>query len=50
MASIKRYFRTTLIGLATFILTSLSVQTESTNLNKFSDENFDDDNDLHMFI
>jgi hypothetical protein len=49
MASIERYFRNALIGLATLILSSLSV--DSTSLVKTQiDESIDDDPDLHMFI
>ena len=49
MASIRRYFRNTLIGLATLILSSLSV--DSTSLVKTQiDESIEDDQDLHMFI
>jgi len=49
MASIKRYFRNALIGLATLILSSLSV--DSTSIVKTQiDESIDDDQDLHMFI
>ena len=49
MASIKRYFRNALIGLATMILASLSVDVHSPNTT-IVDENIDDDSDLHMFI
>jgi len=47
MASIRRYFRNALIGLATMILASLSVDVHSPNR---VDDNNDDDSDLHMFI
>lgn len=49
MASIKKYFRNALIGLASMILASLSVHNnpELQNLDKNDDDN---DQDLHMFI
>lgn len=49
MASIKKYFRNALIGLASMILASLSVHNnpELQNLDKYDDDN---DQDLHMFI
>ena len=49
MASIKKYFRNTLIGLASMILASLSVHNnpELQHLDKNDDDN---DQDLHMFI
>lgn len=49
MASIKKYFRNALIGLASMILASLSVHNNSElqNLNKNDDDN---DQDYHMFI
>jgi hypothetical protein len=49
MESIKRYFRNALIGLATLILSSLSVDSVSTVKTQI-DESIDDDLDLHMFI
>ena len=47
MASIKKYFRNTLIGLATMLLASLSVnnQTSDEKVNKI-----ESDDDFHMFI
>ena len=47
MASIKKYFRNTLIGLATMLLASLSVnnQTNDDKVNKI-----ESDDDFHMFI
>lgn len=49
MASIRKYFRNALIGLASMILASLSVHNnpELQNLGKNDDDN---DQDLHMFI
>jgi len=47
MASIRRYFRNALIGLATAILTTLSVDVHTPTK---VDDNNDDDSDLHMFI
>ncbi len=47
MASIRKYFRNALIGLATVILASLSVDVHTPN--RVDDKN-DDDSDLHMFI
>ena len=47
MASIRKYFRNALIGLATMILASLSVDVHSPTR---VDDNNDDDSDLHMFI
>jgi len=46
MESIKKYFRTALIGLATFILSTLQVNNQV--LDKQT-EKFEDD-DFHMFI
>jgi len=49
MASIKKYFRNALIGLASMILASMSVHNNPELQN--SDKNdIDDDQDLHMFI
>ena len=47
MESIRRYFRNALIGLATAILTTLSVDVHTPTK---VDDNNDDDSDLHMFI
>ena len=47
MESIRRYFRNALIGLATMILASLSVEIHTPTR---VDDNNDDDSDLHMFI
>jgi len=47
MESIRQYFRTALIGLATMILTSLSVEIHTPTR---VDDNNDEDSDLHMFI
>ena len=49
MASIRKYFRNALIGLAIMILASLSVHNnpELQNLDKNDDDN---DQDYHMFI
>lgn len=47
MESIRRYFRNALIGLATMILASLSVDIHTPTK---VDDNNDEDSDLHMFI
>lgn len=47
MASIKRYFRTTLIGLATFVLSNLQTNHQALQIKT---DNIDDDSDVHMFI
>jgi len=49
MASIRKYFRNALIGLASMILASLSVNNnpELQTLDKNDDDN---DQDYHMFI
>jgi len=47
MESIRQYFRTALIGLATMILASLSVEIHTPTR---VDDNNDEDSDLHMFI
>lgn len=47
MASIKKYFRTILIGLATFVLANL--QTNNQVLEQKTDS-IEDDENTHMFI
>jgi len=49
MAKIKKYYRNLLIALATTILSTLSVPTQS-NTQKEIDSNIDDKDDTHMFI
>jgi hypothetical protein len=49
MASIKKYFRNALIGLASMILASLSVH-NNPQLQNLDKNDVDDDQDLHMFI
>lgn len=49
MASIKKYFRNALIGLASIILASLSVH-NNPELQTLDKSDVDDDQDLHMFI
>ena len=48
MESIKLYFRTTLIGIAWLIITSLSANSDPQNSN--DSEDFDDFDDFHLFI
>ncbi len=48
MASIKKYFRNTLIGLATMVLASM---TGNSNLNDSErSRQIENDDDFHMFI
>ena len=49
MASIKRYFRNALIGLASIILASMSAH-NNPELQHSDKNDVDDDQDLHMFI
>jgi hypothetical protein len=46
MANIKKYFRNTLIALATIILASVSVNNPQPNKDSVNDES----DDFHMFI
>jgi hypothetical protein len=46
MANIKKYFRNTLIALATMILASVSFKNPQTNRDSINDES----DDFHMFI
>ena len=48
MESIKLYFRTSLIGIAWLIITSLSPNVDPQNSN--DSEDFDDLDDFHLFI
>jgi len=48
MESIKLYFRTSLIGIAWLIITSLSPNIDPQNSN--DSEDFDDLDDFHLFI
>jgi len=49
MASIKKYFRNALIGLASIILASMSAH-NNPELQTLDKNDVDDDQDLHMFI
>jgi len=49
MASIRKYFRNALIGLASIILASMSAH-NNPELQTSDKNDVDDDHDLHMFI